>query len=100
LRNEATGANHWLGVRLQGVQANRDAIGARLKWGSRQRLKNGGGSYLSAHDPRDILGLGASSAPVSVDVEWPWPSRRKERFANLAPGKYHVLREGQGTPLP
>jgi hypothetical protein len=100
LRNEATGANHWLGVRLEGVQANRDAIGARLKWGSRQRLKNGGGSYLSAHDPRDILGLGASSAPVSVDVEWPWPSRRKERFANLAPGKYHVLREGQGTPLP
>lgn len=99
LRNEAAGSNHWLGLHLQGTSANRDAIGARLKWGARQRLKNGGGSYLSAHDPRDILGLGASSAPVSVDVEWPWPSRRKERFANLAPGKYHVLREGQGASL-
>ena len=32
LRNNAGAGNHWLGVKLQGVKCNRDAVGARLTW--------------------------------------------------------------------
>ena len=65
LRNNAAAGdpvNHWVGLKLQGVRCNRDAIGARLTWSAggvrRARQKNGGGSYLSSHDPREVLGLG------------------------------------------
>src|SRR5579864_5948407 len=62
LRNNAGRKNHWLGLRLVGRKANIDAVGAKISWqaGGRQRhrFKVGGGSYLSAHDPRVVLGLG------------------------------------------
>ena len=57
----ATG-HHWVGLRLEGTTCNRDAIGARLTWSvggvKRSRLKTAGGSYLSSHDPREVIGLG------------------------------------------
>jgi len=62
LKNESGGGNHWLGLKLEGVNCNRDAIGARIRWQAggvvRSRLKSGGGSYLSSHDPREVLGTG------------------------------------------
>lgn len=100
LKNNAPATNHWLGLRLEGTKANRDAIGARLRWRNSHRQVNGGGSYLSAHDPRLILGLGPDPSPVSLDILWPWPSRRHERFERLTPGRYHSLREGSGKSLP
>ena len=55
LRNRAGEGNHWLGLKLEGVKCNRDAVGARIRWSAggvvRSRLKNNGGSYLSSHDP-------------------------------------------------
>ena len=58
LKNNAGEGHHWLGVRLQGTACNRDAIGALLSWSvggqKRSRFKIGGGSYLSAHDPREV----------------------------------------------
>ena len=60
LQNQAGAGNHWLGIKLQGVTCNRDAIGAQISWSAggknRSRFKNGGGSYLSSHDPRLVLG--------------------------------------------
>ncbi len=101
LRNEAGAGNHWLGVRLVGKTANRDGIGARISWGFggkvRRRLKTSGGSYLSAHDPREILGLGTATACEYVEVQWPAPSKRRERFTGLAVDGYHTLEEGKGT---
>src|SRR6185369_10540381 len=32
LKNSAGGGNHWVGIRLRGVKANRDGIGARITW--------------------------------------------------------------------
>src|SRR5258708_26761901 len=47
LRNNAGQGNHWLGVKLEGVKCNRDAVGARLTWSAggvtRMRMKNNGG---------------------------------------------------------
>ncbi|MDX2266896.1 MAG: CRTAC1 family protein [Bryobacter sp.] len=108
LRNEAGAGNHWLGVRLVGKTANRDAIGARIAWKGtdpktgdkvRRRLKTSGGSYLSSHDPREILGLGGASTCEYVEVAWPQPSTRRERFPGLAADAYHVLEEGKGVEV-
>src|SRR6266702_4654090 len=62
LKNVAAPQNHWLGVRLVGQKSNPDAIGAKITWQAgdlkRSKLKVGGGSYLSSHDPRQVLGIG------------------------------------------
>jgi len=62
LTNVAPLENHWLGVRLIGKKSNPDAIGATITWQSgdlkRSKLKVGGSSYLSSHDPQDVLGIG------------------------------------------
>jgi hypothetical protein len=56
LHNRAAAGHHWLGLTVQGVDCNRDAIGARISWSAggvtRSRLKTGGGSHLSSQDPR------------------------------------------------
>jgi hypothetical protein len=100
LRNQSNAGNHWLGVKLEGVDCNRDAIGARIRWSAngvvRARQKNGGGSYLSAHDPREVLGLGAARTLDWVEIRWPAPSRRVERFAKTPVDRYVHIVEGKG----
>ena len=60
LRNNVGTQNHWLGVHLVGKKSNPDAVGARVTYQSgdlkRSRMKVGGGSFLSSHDPRLVLG--------------------------------------------
>ena len=55
LRNNAAKQHHWLGINLVGTKSNRDAIGARITYQAgdltRHRMKVGGGSFLSSHDP-------------------------------------------------
>ncbi len=101
LRNFAAVGNHWVGLKLEGVACNRDAIGARIRWSSggitRSRLKSNGGSYLSSHDPREILGLGKAEAVDWVEVKWPLPSKRVERWTKLSLDRYQTLREGTGS---
>ncbi len=103
MKNNAGKGNHWLGIRLEGVKCTRDAIGARITWSAggvvRSRLKNGGGSYLSSHDPREILGLGGAAKLDWVEIQWPAPSGRKQRFTNLPVDKYVTIIEGKETPV-
>ena len=102
LRNQAGTSNHWLGLKLRGTRSNRDGIGARITWSAggvkRSRLKNSGGSYLSSHDPREVLGLGAAAKLDWIDVKWPAPGGRVERFTGLPVDRYVEIVEGQGTP--
>lgn len=97
LKNNAGQGNHWLGVKLVGTRCNRDAIGARITWSAagitRSRLKNSGGSYLSSHDPREILGIGAAPKIDWVEVRWPGPSGRIDRYTNLPIDRYITLAE-------
>jgi len=103
LQNNAGRENNWIGLQLRGVKANRDAVGARIIWQAGamkgQRLKTGGGSYLSAHDPREILGLGKAQKADWVEIRWPRPSTRVERFHALQSGRYQTLVEGEGEPV-
>jgi hypothetical protein len=101
LRNRAGGQNHWVGIRLIGRKANRDAIGARVVYRAgklqRQVTKVGGGSYLSSHDPRLVLGLGQETQLDWLEVHWPKPSTVVDRFTDLKIDCYTTLIEGQSS---
>jgi hypothetical protein len=100
LKNNGGEGNHWVGVKLQGTDCNRDAVGARLTWSVngtvRRKLRNAGGSYLSSHDPRDVIGLGTATKIDYLEIAWPRPSQRKERFENLPIDRYVTIVEGKG----
>ena len=100
LRNQAARGNNWLGLKLEGVACNRDAIGARILWRAggqlRQRLKNNGGSYLSSHDLREVLGIGTANQIDELEIHWPAPSKRVEKLTHLAPNRYIHIVEGKG----
>lgn len=97
LRNRSGQGNHWLGLKLEGRHCNRDAIGARITWSAggvvRSKLKTGGGSYLSSHDPREILGLGQAARVDWVEIQWPLPSNKIQRLTDLPAGSYVTVPE-------
>ena len=100
LRNQVGSQNHWLGVKLVGTRANRDAVGARITYQAgdlkRSRMKVGGGSFLSSHDPRVVLGLGNRTKLDWLEIKWPLPSKAVERFTDLPLDRYITIIEGQG----
>jgi hypothetical protein len=85
-------------LRLIGKKANPDAIGARITWQAgdlkRSRLKVGGGSYLSSHDPREVLGIGPRTKIDRLDIQWPQPSGKTQTFRDLAVDRYVTIVEG------
>jgi len=100
LRNNSGHENHWLGLKLVGRKANPGAIGAHIAWQAgdlkRHRLKVGGGSYLAAHDPREVLGIGPRAKFDWIEVQWPMPSAKRERFSDLPVDRYITIVEGEG----
>ena len=103
LKNNAAQGKSWLGLKLEGVACNRDAIGTRLVWkaGGKTytRLKNGGGSYLSSHDPRELLGLGAATKIDELEIRWAAPSKQVDRFTNVEVNRYIHVIEGRGIRI-
>ena len=100
LKNVSGAGHHWLGLTLQGTGCNRDAIGAKITWSfggqTRSRFKSSGGSYLSSHDPREVLGIGTATAIDWVEIAWPQPSGRVERIAAPPIDRYVRIVEGKG----
>ena len=89
----------WIGLRLVSAAGGRDMLGARVALrlpGGRVlwRRSHTDGSYLSAHDPRVLVGLGESPSVEGVRVYWPDGSI--EEWQGLGPGRYHSLRQGEG----
>jgi len=82
------------------MTCNRDAIGARIVWKAggklRERLKNDGGSYLSSHDLREVLGIGAAAQIDELEIHWPGPSKSIEKLTNVAANRYIHIIEGKG----
>jgi hypothetical protein len=74
LRNESTGG-HWLRVVLAGTATNRGGVGTRVTAtaGGRRLVRElvGGRSYLSAHDPRLLIGLGTGKVVERLEIRWP-----------------------------
>ena len=98
LRNQAAAQNHWIGLKLVGTKSNIDAVGAKVTWQSgdwkRHRTKVGGGSYLSSHDPRMVLGLGPRTKIDWLEIRWPQPGGLT-RLANPPIDRYITVTEGQ-----
>ncbi len=100
LKNLAAKGNHWLGLKLVGRKANVDAIGAQVTWKAgtlrRSRLKSAGGSYLSSHDPRMVLGIGTHTKLDQLEIRWPAPSTRVDTFTELPIDRYITIIEEEG----
>ena len=92
--------NHWLGINVIGKKSNPDAIGARITYQSgdlkRHRMKVGGGSFLSSHDPRMVLGIGKNTKIDWLEIRWPQPSGKVERLTDLPIDRYVTIVEGTG----
>ncbi|MGA7905840.1 MAG: CRTAC1 family protein [Candidatus Sulfotelmatobacter sp.] len=99
LRNNVGSQNHWLGIHLVGKKANIDAVGARVSYQAgdlkRSRMKVGGGSYLSSHDPRLVLGIGKRTKIDWIEIKWPQPSALVQRITDLPLDRYITIHEAE-----
>ena len=95
LRNQGGNRNNWVGLQLVATKSNSAAVGAVITWQvgtvKRSRLKTGGGSYLSSHDPREILGVGTATKVDWIDIRW--PSGKISRLTNPSLNKYLKVTE-------
>jgi enediyne biosynthesis protein E4 len=95
--NATGGAGHFVSLWLEGVRANRSAIGARVvaRAGgltlSRQIV--GSSSYLSMSDPRVHLGLGAATRIDELTIHW--PGSRPQVVTALAADAFYRVVEGK-----
>ena len=98
LRNQGGNRNNWIGLQLIATKSNPAAIGAMITWQAgtlkRSRLKTGGGSYLSSHDPREILGVGSAAKIDYVEIHW--PGGKIDKLTNLPLNTYIKVVEGFG----
>ena len=99
LRNDTERGNQWVGLRLIATDSNPEGVGAVVAWKAggveHSRFRTSGGSYLSSHDRREILGLGAAASAEWIEIRW--PGGAVDRLEDVAPGTYHTVREGTGV---
>jgi hypothetical protein len=96
LLNQVGNRNHWLGLRLIGKN-NRDMLGARVevivnKNRVLRRRTHTDGSYLSANDPRILVGLGSVTQVDSIRVQWPDGSVEEWKASGV--DTYITLKQG------
>ncbi|HSE21945.1 MAG TPA: CRTAC1 family protein [Pyrinomonadaceae bacterium] len=95
LLNETANRNHWLGLRVVG-QNGRDLLGTQVaivvgKDRVLRRRVRTDGSYLSANDPRVLVGLGQLTSVDAVRVRWPDGSLRE--FKTPPVDRYITIKE-------
>lgn len=96
LLNQGGNRNHWLGLRLVGKNS-RDMLGARVEVVIaknrvlRRRVRTDG-SYLSANDPRVLVGLGSDTQVDSIRVQWPDGSVEEWKAPLI--DRYIILKQG------
>ena len=95
LRNDGGNRNSWIGLELEGVESNRDAIGAsvRVSAGSLVQMRevHRGYGFQAQHDPRLLFGLGDSREPPRVEIRW--PSGKRQVLENLPLRRYVAVSE-------
>lgn len=95
LLNQLGNRNRWLGLRVI-TKLGRDALGAQVevvvnKTQTLRRRVRTDGSYLSANDPRVLVGLGNVTRVEAVRVRW--PDGRIAEWKAPALGRYITLKE-------
>jgi len=97
--------NHWVTLKLEGVQSNRSAIGARIKVmvetdsGDRAIYKtvSTGGSF-GCSPLRQEIGLGRARLIKSVEIAWPG-SNHVETIKDVAMDQFYRIREGEARAV-
>jgi hypothetical protein len=97
--------NHWLTLKLEGVQTNRAAIGARIKVTALEgghpreiyRTVGSGGSF-GANPLRQEIGLGQASAIEKVEIFWP-VTGKTQTLTGLALDRFYKVREGEAQAV-
>lgn len=101
MRNDHGGGEHFLGLRLEGTLANRDAIGAQVdvQAGGRRFVRSvaAGDGYLSQSSKRLHFGLGDAGIVDRVTIRW--PGGEEERFGSLAVDRDYRIRQGSGAAV-
>ena len=118
LINEVGRRNRWVGLRLVGAASARDMLGARVGVFRRSvasatlptrpqgradagpvlwRRVRTDGSYVSANDPRVLVGLGRAAAVDRVRVVW--PDGGVEEWGDVAVDRWTTLTQGTGRPV-
>jgi enediyne biosynthesis protein E4 len=99
LRPQGNSANHWISFELEGVEANRLALNARVRATAGDLVQLGevfsGGSYLSQNDLRIHFGLAAHDHVDKAEVRW--PDGKIETLARLPADRFYRVREGSGV---
>src|SRR6185437_8662680 len=97
LRNDISGSNHWLKVKLIGTKSNRSAIGARVvaHYAGKKQAQAvvSQCSFYSSNDPRLHFGLGAEK---KADLEIFWPSGAHDVLKAVAADRLVTVKEGSG----
>jgi len=97
LRNDVSGGNHWIKVKLTGVKSNRSAIGARVtaRYGDKVQVQSvlAQCSYLSVNDSRLHFGLGSAE---TADIEIRWPLGLVEKLTKVPADQLIYVTEGAG----
>lgn len=100
LRNETPTQNHWVMLRLQGVQSNRDGIGAQIKIstaaGDQYATVTTASSYQSSSDRRVHFGLGAASSISRIEIRW--PSGIRQVLSDVKADRMVTITEASSTP--
>lgn len=86
----------WVGLRLQGKNSNRSAIGARIriqviengKQRDIYREINSGGSF-GASPLQKVIGIGKAEIISEIEVSWPG-SNKIQLFKNIAPNQSYT----------
>jgi hypothetical protein len=104
LRNVAdVGFNHWVGFRLNRGE-HRDLVGTKvvLEAGGKRftHFVVGGGSYLSAHDPSVVIGLGTGNRIDKVSVTWSHGDTQEWPGSAIATDQCWRIDEGQSKVVP
>ncbi len=99
LRNDGGNRNHSITIELRGHRSNRSGVGALIEvfsHGKRRVFQAlGGGSHMSASDPRIHVGLGETEIVDEIRIRW--PSGLVDRVARVKAGQRILGEEGQSA---
>ncbi len=102
--NPGQNNNSWIGLKLEGVKANRAGIGSRIKVtftenGVKRSVYkdvNSGGSFGSS-PIRQEIGTGQAKSIDEIEIKWAG-SQTVQRFKNVTPNQFLHITEGDDKP--
>jgi hypothetical protein len=99
--NPGQNNNNWISLKLEGVKANKSAIGSRIKvtftengvQRSVYKDVNSGGSFGSS-PLRQEIGIGQAKLIDDIEIKWAG-SQTVQHFKNVAPNQFLHITEGK-----